>query len=145
MRREYAAGIIIYTPVMHNGLEERLYLILQYPKGYWDLVKGKCEPEEECLTTAHRELREETGLEALLDEGFEAKLNYSFTDSEGMHVYKEVSYFVGEASSLEVTLSHEHTAYQWLTYEQAIQQLTYQVAQRVLTEAEEFLKTNNNR
>jgi len=142
MKREYAAGIVIYTQVFQNNTQENVYLLLQYPKGYWDLVKGKKEPDETDLTTAHRELKEETGLEARLLEGFEERLHYSFTDGKGIQVDKEVVYFVGEAHSLNVELSHEHTAYRWLAFEQALELLTYQAARQVLTDAHTFLKTN---
>ena len=40
MRREYSAGIILYSEQLIDKVSTRLYLLLYYPKGYWDLAKG---------------------------------------------------------------------------------------------------------
>lgn len=142
MRREYSAGIIVYTTQLIDKVPTRLYLLLYYPKGYWDLVKGHIEPNESSLEAAHRELKEETGLEVELHDGFKGVLDYIFTDPEGELVAKKVTYFIGKATSSEVTLSPEHEGYAWLPITEALERLTYKNAQQLISTAEEFLTKN---
>lgn len=140
MKKEYSAGVIVYRTRKDHEFPQRVYLLLQYPRGYWDLAKGKLEPGETQEEAAIRELKEETGLELFLQEGFLEELFYKFRDPQGVLVDKKVTFFVGEASSEEVSLSHEHREYAWLPYEAALKQLTYLNARQVLTAAENFLK-----
>ena len=141
MKKEFSAGIIIYVTELIDDVPTRLYLLLQYQRGYWDLVKGKLEPGETNEEAALRELKEETGLEATIDAGFQKALYYKFTDPDGVLIDKKVTYFTGEATSQEVTLSHEHKGYCWLPYDKAFKELTYLNARNLLIEAEQFLNT----
>ena len=126
----------MYTTQIIDKVPTRLYLLLYYPKGYWDLVKGHLDQGESNLEAAHRELMEETGLKAMLDEEFKQVLEYTFTDDEGELVAKEVTFFLGEATSNNVQLSHEHEDYAWLPFHEAIQKLTYKNAKQLLQAAE---------
>ncbi len=141
MRKEFSAGIVIYRTEVHNALSRRLYLLLNYPRGYWDLAKGKLEPGETEKEAALRELKEETGLEARLDEGFKEELFYMFRDPQGALVDKKVTFFLGEARSSKVRLSYEHKDYSWLPYEEAVKQLSYLNARNLISAAEKFLGT----
>ena len=136
MRKEYSAGIIVYITQIIDKVPTRLYLLLYYPKGYWDLVKGHLDQGESNLEAAHRELREETGLKAELDAEFKQVLEYRFTDDEGELVAKKVTFFLGEATSNNVQLSHEHEDYAWLPFHEAMQKLTYKNAKQLLQAAE---------
>jgi 8-oxo-dGTP pyrophosphatase MutT (NUDIX family) len=138
MRREYSAGIIVYTIQLIDKVPTRLYLLLYYPKGYWDLVKGHVEPNESSLEAAYRELKEETGLTVEIYEGFKEDIDYIFTKEEEL-VAKKVTYFIGKATSPEVTLSYEHAGYVWLPYAEALAHLTYKNAQQVIAAAEDYL------
>ena len=140
MRREYSAGIIVYKNEIINKLPVRLYLLLYYPKGYWDLVKGHLDRGESSLEAAHRELMEETGLRATLNKDFKQVLEYMFKNSDGELVLKKVTFFLGEASAGDVQLSLEHDDYAWLPYEEAVETLTYKNAQQLLGVAESYLK-----
>ncbi len=136
MRKEYSAGIIVYITQIIDKVPTRLYLLLYYPKGYWDLVKGHLDQGESNLEAAHRELREETGLKAELDAEFKQVLEYTFTDDEGELVAKKATFFLGKATSNNVELSHEHEDYAWLPFHEAIQKLTYKNAKQLLQAAE---------
>ena len=104
----------------------RMYLLLNYRRGYWDLPKGKLEKGETNLQAAIRELKEETGLGGEIHEGFEQSLSYMFKDPDGDLVQKTVTFFVGKASTKEVILSYEHLSYKWLPYKEAVAKiLTY--------------------
>lgn len=129
-----SAGLVVFTIV--NG--HRHYLLLHYPHGHWDLVKGKLEAGETKKQAAIRELQEETGLSAAIIEGFERSFSYNLTH-QGKPAHKTVSFFIAQALTANVRLSHEHTDFAWLLYEQAVARLSFDNAQNLLVEAERFL------
>lgn len=135
MKQMHSAGIIVYK-AENNTI---LYLLLQYTAGHWDLPKGKIEKGETKQEAALRELMEETGLTADLDTNFEKTIQYIFTDYDKQLAQKTVSFFVGIAHNMAVTLSHEHIGYQWLPYKEALEQLTYDNAKGLLEEAHKYI------
>ena len=140
MKREFSAGVVVYYDDIYNDQPVRLYLLLNYRRGYWDLPKGKLEKDETNLQAAVRELKEETGLEAVIHHGFEQTLSYMFKDPTGVLVHKTVTFFVGRASTKEVVLSHEHLSYKWLPYKEALEFLTYTNAQQIVAMADHFVE-----
>lgn len=134
--KEVSAGAIIFRKEGKNTL----YLILHYESGHWDFVKGKIEEKENEKETVIREAEEEAGLKDLsLIETFREKLSY-FYKKEGETVYKEVIFLLAETRTKEIKLSYEHKGFKWLSYEEALKQLTYDNAKNVLRKASEFLK-----
>jgi bis(5'-nucleosidyl)-tetraphosphatase len=136
MKQLYSAGIVTY--IIQNG--EILYLLLQYSAGHWDFPKGKIEKGETKQEAAQRELMEETGLTAKIDTHFEETFEYVFTDYDKQLAKKIVYYFVGNADSKKVTLSHEHTDYILLPYKEAVEQLTYDNAKELLKKAHLYIQ-----
>ncbi|MDW8110191.1 MAG: bis(5'-nucleosyl)-tetraphosphatase [Candidatus Bipolaricaulota bacterium] len=133
--RERSAGVIVYR----NGAGGREYLLLRSASGgHWSFPKGRVEPNEDELTTALRELHEETGLTVEIHPGFRAVLTYDFARGGAMFS-KEVVYFLGRATSSEVKLSGEHVDYLWAIYARARQRLSFENTQAVLEQAENFL------
>ena|SRR6266404_8417109 len=130
MKHQYSAGIITY--VREN--DTILYLLLKYGAGHWDFPKGKIEPGETKQEAALRELKEETGLTAHIDEGFEENIRYIFTYDKKL-TQKTVYFFTGKATSTNVTLSHEHTDFTWLSFQDALKQLTFDNAKELLKSA----------
>ena len=114
------------------------YLLLKYGLGHWEYVKGHMESEETEKETIMRELEEETGIkEASIIEGFNEKYDYAFT-SKGKKIHKFVSCYLIKSNTRDVTLSFEHVAYKWLSFQKAIKQLTYDNAKRILEKAHNF-------
>jgi bis(5'-nucleosidyl)-tetraphosphatase len=144
MKKELSAGVIVYYEDQINDRVVRLYLLLYYRHGYWDLPKGKLEEAETNLQAAVRELKEETGLEAELLPGFEQSLSYMFKDPTGELVHKTVTYFVGKARTKEVALSFEHISYKWLSVREALQELTYTNSQQMLAMVDHFVENYKN-
>lgn len=136
MRLIHSAGIIVYK--YDSATQERLYILLQYQRGYWDFAKGKLEEGENALEAAIREVKEETNLDVNIHPGFEEALHYYFRERTGM-VHKTVTFFIGEAISQEVVLSWEHMNYMWLPYQAALNQLNFENAKDILRKAEAFL------
>ena len=138
MKREYSAGIVAYDIQVIDKVSTRLYLLLLYPGGYWDFAKGHLEPNESNLEAAHRELKEETGLESNLQDGFKEILEYMFKNKQGELIAKKVTFFLGKATSNTVQLSLEHEDFAWLPHSEALNQLTYNNAKQLLQVAESY-------
>jgi bis(5'-nucleosidyl)-tetraphosphatase len=149
MNHLISAGIIVYQ-LNNNQIE---YLLLHYTAGHWDFAKGKVEKGETHEQAALRELQEEAGISATIIPDFKEHFSYFFHDnyntahlqlgSATSLTQKTVYFFVGEAQSTDIVLSHEHIDYVWLPYEKALEQLTYNNAKIVLTHAHDFI-TNNS-
>lgn len=135
MQRQYSAGIVVYRI---NEAGQRLYLLLHYVQGHWDLPKGHLEAGETEEQAALRELKEETGLTTEIISGFREQINYTL-EFDGVKIFKTVTFFVGKVDSDQVRLSNEHVNYDWLSYEQALHKLTYNNARQILMNIEVFL------
>jgi 8-oxo-dGTP pyrophosphatase MutT (NUDIX family) len=135
MGREISAGVVLF-----RSKEQREYLLLDYG-AHWDFPKGHIEAGEDPQTTAARELQEETGIrDARFVPGFKESMRY-FYRKAGVGMLKVVIYFLAETPTGDVTLSHEHSGYLWLPYEQALKRLTFKNARDLITKAETFLRT----
>ena len=116
------------------------FLLLNYPTGHWDFVKGKIEQGETLHQTAVRETKEETGISDLeFVEGFEEKINYNF-QFDGELIQKEVVFFLAKTKTHTVNVSHEHLDYTWLDYENALKKVTYQNAKNILSKANKLFR-----
>ena len=136
MKKEKSAGIVIFL----EKSKEILFLLLHYPTGHWDFVKGKIESGETESETALREAKEETGISDLkFIDGYKEKINYNF-QYEGELIYKEVVFFLAKTETEEIKISHEHLDYSWLNYKNALKKTTYQNAKNVLTKANDLLQ-----
>ena len=130
-KEERSAGVVIFREE-DNRL---VFLLLHYPSGHWDFVKGRFEKDEEPHQTAIRETKEETGITDLhFVEGLEEKIEYDF-QFEGQLIHKKVVFFLAKTSTENVIVSDEHLNYVWLDYENAMKKITYQNAKNVLEKA----------
>ena len=116
-------------------------LLLQYPQGHWSFPKGHIEEgETNHHATASRELAEETGIvEISIHEDWVTRTEYTFR-RKGSVVPKQVYWYIAKTSELDVTLSHEHTNYLWLDFEEAEAQLTFEQEKDILRSAREHLR-----
>lgn len=128
--REESCGAIIYY--------DNEFLLLHYEAGHWGFPKGNKERGETNLETAIREIREETGLKNLKFTDFEKNINY-FYKREGKTIYKTVTYFLARSTTKDVTISWEHTGFAWVSYEKALETLTYSTTKEVLKAAQSYL------
>ena len=136
MKKERSAGIVLYL----EKPEGNQFLLLNYPTGHWDFVKGKIEQGETEQQTAIRETKEETGISDIeFIEGYEEKINYNF-QYEGELIYKEVIFFLAKTSTETVNVSHEHLDYTWLDFDSAMKKITYQNAKNILSKANVLLQ-----
>ncbi len=135
MIEETSAGIIIFRK---EG-SKVLFLLLHYPSGHWDFVKGKMEGGESTHETAVREAKEETGItDITFLKDFEEWIKYDF-QYQGELVHKKVVFFLAETKTKEVMISHEHLDYTWMDYNTSMEKTTFDNAKTVLTRAQMLL------
>ena len=135
MIEETSAGIVLYR----KESSEKLFLLLHYPSGHWDFVKGKMEKGETTQQTAIRETKEETGItDIVFAENFEEWIEYNFK-YQGELVQKKVVFFLAETKTEEIKISHEHSGYIWMDYNASMEKTTFDNAKTVLTKAEKLL------
>ncbi len=134
MLEERSAGAIIYR----QSPEGKIYLLLNYPSGHWDFVKGNIERGETFKQTVLREIREETGIDDItFVDGFEDKVEYHY-QRDGQVIHKEVVFFLSNTKTNKVVLSHEHRDYTWLNFNDALEKLTYKTAQNLFRKIKEL-------
>ena len=135
MINQTSAGVVLFR----NVSSEKLFLLLNYPQGHWDFIKGKMEKNETPHETALRETKEETGISNIeFIDGFEENIEYDFKFKRE-DVHKKVIFFIAKTDTKKIRLSHEHNDYLWLGYNDALKKTTYQGSKNVLIKANEFL------
>jgi len=135
MIEETSAGIVLFR----KEDSKTLFLLLHYPSGHWDFIKGKMEKGESTHETAIRETKEETGItDITFLENFEEWIKYEF-QYQGELVRKKVVFFLAETKTKEVMISHEHLDYTWMDYNTSMEKTTFDNAKTVLTRAQTLL------
>ncbi len=135
MINQTSAGVVLFQ----NVSSEKLFLLLNYPQGHWDFVKGKIEENETLYETARRETKEETGISNIeFIDGFEENIEYDFKFKRE-DVHKKVIFFIAKTDTKKICLSHEHNDYLWSGYSESLKKITYQGSKNILIKANEFL------
>ena len=126
--------------------EELEYLLLRHKWGrYWDFPKGRQEwkkdgNRESDIETAKREITEETGLTNFTIINRMSKVVNYWVRRGSRLIPKEVRLFLVQSlEGAKVQLSHEHIAYKWLSYQDALAKITFDNAKSVLEEAHKRL------
>ncbi len=134
MRYEKSCGAVIF-----KRTDEDLQFLIISSKcdGHWGFPKGHVEEGESERKTAIREVKEETGLDIDLVEGFRTKAQYTINEE----INKEVVYFIGKMKDVtDVTIQDtEVSAYRWVDYNKATELITYKDSKSILNEAMNFL------
>jgi bis(5'-nucleosidyl)-tetraphosphatase len=132
---EYSSGAVIFR--REKGIP--LFLLLHYEEGHWGCAKGHLEMGENIEQTARREIQEETGItDITFIDGFK-ELNRYFFMSKGEKISKTVTFLLAKTNSKEVTISNEHTGYEWLPFDQALQLITFKNEKEMFQKAHQFL------
>ena len=135
MREQKSAGIVLFR----NTSNKNEFLLLNYPQGHWDFVKGKVEKGETLHETALRETKEETGISDIeFIDGFEESVEYDFR-FQNEDIHKKVIFFLAKTNEKKINLSHEHNDFVWLGYSDALKKTTFRNAKNVLSKTNEFL------
>lgn len=136
--KERSAGAVVFS-TENDGPPD--YLLLKYGGGNWGFPKGHVEAGESDLQAAQREVEEETGIPFVsqrLLPGFEDDTDYRFRRGSTL-VEKDVRFFLIEAQTRDVKLSHEHSDFAWLPYSQAMERVSFEGPRRILQAAHSFV------
>ena len=134
---------------MRVGRQNPLFCVLQRAdEGWWQWVSGGVEEGESPAQAARRESEEETGLHGTLfsldARAFVPKTVFVAHPTWPSHLYLvEEHAFALEVSSPTITLSVEHTAFDWLDFEKAFECLRWQSNQTALWELNERIRDNS--
>ena len=135
MIEERSAGVILFNKT--NGIQ---FLILKYPSGHWDFVKGNIEKGEKEKETVKRELFEETGINSLqIHQGFNEKVEYNYYKKKSK-LHKIVSYYLAETDQKEIKLSDEHLDSKWSDYEDLMKLITFENSREILNKGNKLIK-----
>jgi 8-oxo-dGTP diphosphatase len=134
-----AAGCVVHRWNTDAGAE---VVVVHRPKyDDWSLPKGKLDPGESWETAALRELHEETGQRGALSQELDPVF---YADRKGRA--KAVRYWLVEADpnrSEPFTASDEVDEIRWLSPEQAVQRLSYELDRGVLLQAIEAMEVRH--
>ncbi len=138
MLHEKSCGAIVYRR-FHGNIE--ILLIKHINSGHWSFPKGHVEGDETELETARREIKEETGLDVILDQTFRETVSYS----PKRDTQKIVVYFLALArNSAFVPQEEEIAEIRWVDIVRATQMLTYENDKTIVTKARAAIKQNNH-
>ena len=145
MADEKSCGAIVYT--YEEGV--RKYVIIRGTgiyKEFCGFPKGHMEPGETETETALREVKEETGLDVTILDGFR-RVDEHFLAREGRPNDKKMNvYFLAEYRDQEIKAQQsEVSEIVLLDYHEALQNLQYEESKRELTEAEAYLCRSTKR
>ena len=135
MIEERSAGAVLFSET-DSG---KIFLLLNYPSGHWDFVKGNIEDMETLKQTALREIREETGIiDVEFIDGFEEKIEYHYQRDEDL-IHKEVVFFLAKTKTIDVKISYEHLGFVWLSFDDTLKKLTYKNAKIVMNKIKKLV------
>ena len=122
--------------------ESRLLLVRRagpHLHGAWTYIAGHVEPGESGWQAARRELREETGLNPL---DFHAtSFCEQFYDPRSDDVQVVPAFVARVAADAELRLNHEHSAFRWVSIEEAAVMLPFGSQRDLIAHVErEFIR-----
>ena len=132
--REYSAGAFVY--MKREG--QIIFLLLEKKNEEYDMPKGHIEKAESSEQAAIREIKEETGIDAVLDRFFSISTDYFFFKGKE-RVAKSVKFFLCEVHSDKVRISREHKGYRWCGYETAMKELKYKNLRQLLAVVMDYI------
>jgi 8-oxo-dGTP pyrophosphatase MutT (NUDIX family) len=135
-----SSGGVVYR--LENGVV--LFLLLTSNKrGVWCLPKGLIEENEDEVTTAMREVREETGVSRVKLRGKVGQIKYQF-GFRAKTFDKTVHFFLFETDQADAKVGTEHDAMEWMPYEKALQTLSYPNEKDMLAKAWRMIQAKAN-
>ena len=136
MQYEKSCGAIVYRK-FHGTTELLLIKNQNGGHGHWSFPKGHMEAGETEADTAVREIKEETGIDVLLDTSFRQVITYT----PKKDITKDVVYFLAKATSYDYTPQEEEIArIKWVEINHASTILTYDNDRQLVTQAKNAIR-----
>ncbi len=133
MRKEKSCGALVYR--FFEG-KPQILLIKHKNGGHWSFPKGHIELNETETETALREIKEETGLDVVLNEKFRTSVAYRPKPD----IDKEVVYFLAEVSGGVLTKQEsEISRAEWVDIDTAQKIVTFDNDKMLVIKAKKFL------
>lgn len=133
MLHEKSCGGIVYRKY-HGNTE--ILLIKHIGSGHWSFPKGHVEAGETEPETAIREIKEETGVDVMLDPTFRELVTYS----PKKDTQKVVVYFIAKAKPGElVPQENEVAEVRWVEINRAAELLVYDNDRCIVGKAKKFI------
>lgn len=133
MVNEKSCGAIVYRK--HHGNTEIL-LIKHVNSGHWSFPKGHVEYDETEIETATREIKEETGIDVIIDPTFRETVSYSPKKDTS----KIVVYFIAKAKNFDLIPQEEEISeIKWVEIGHALTLLTYENDKSIVNKAKGFI------
>lgn len=137
MKFEKSCGAIVYRKTKS---QTELLLIKNRYGGHWSFPKGHMEGTETETQTALREVKEETGLDILIQEDFRQAVEYF----PKPNVRKQVVYFLGEAQSMKLKRQVEEVScITWTDIDKAYHMVTFKNDRDLISMAVERLQPSD--
>ncbi len=132
---EQSAGCIIFFKMEKNA--KPLFLVVHdIAHKNWGFPKGHKEPGETDKQTALREVKEETGLDVKIIDGFKEMIEYKMSNGKT----KQAIYFLAQAKTKNVVLQDDELDnYAWLTFYEAIGRVTFVDTALLIEKARKFI------
>ncbi|MCD7773114.1 MAG: NUDIX domain-containing protein [Ruminococcus sp.] len=134
MENEKSCGAIVYRKY-HGNTE--ILLIRHINSGHWSFPKGHVEGNETEIETAHREVLEETGIDAIIDPTFRETTTYC----PKKDTVKLVVYFIAKAKNTDYVPQEEEIAdVRWVEINLASSILAYDNDKLIASQAKAYLQ-----
>ncbi len=138
MLHEKSCGAIVYRR-FHGNIE--ILLIKHVNSGHWSFPKGHVEGDETELETAKREIKEETGLDVIIDQTFRETVSYS----PRRDTQKIVVYFLALARNYDFVPQEEEIAeIRWVDIVRAARMLPYENDKSIVNKARAAIKQHSH-
>ena len=133
MLDEKSCGALVYRKY-HGNTE--ILLIKHINSGHWAFPKGHVEEGETEIETAMREIKEETGIDVIIDQSFREIVTYS----PRRDTHKEVVYFIAKAKNTDYTPQEDEIAdIKWVEISRAGSVLAYENDKSIVNKAKNFI------
>lgn len=135
--REKSCGALV---IRKNDTATQMLLIKHKHGGHWSFPKGHVEGAETEVETALREVKEETGLDIKLINGYKEKVYYS----PRVGIKKEVVYFLGKSAWVEaIPQEEEISETRWFDIDSVLKQVTFENDKRLIKHALKVIRKSN--
>ncbi|MEA3323450.1 MAG: NUDIX domain-containing protein [Patescibacteria group bacterium] len=145
---EKSIGAVVFR-IVDDNVE---FLLMKYRNGHWEFPRGKVENNESEHETMRREIEEETSISQIkIIEDFRETMRFSYKahgheridrikDKNCIYIHKQVVFYLAQSLDKNVIISHEHQQFQWLSFDDAINRLTFKNARSILEKANQKLE-----